>query len=205
MWTRDTSDGQISNPLRGVRQSRKGREAKKQKALRETKAHEANKQNLGGDKHRSKGARHDIWKICGSVWEVELSKPRYDWWPYAKGMIRRYPALREKYADLHSTTITPSYSGMPGGGGDGRTVERTIIRELPSTEQREYEAVRRAIATTERYRDGLDRLKIIKMMYWDKTHTMEGAALMIPCSIATAKRWNGEFVRLVASYYGLMD
>lgn len=26
-----------------------------------------------------------------------MSRPRYDWWPYVKGMIRRYPALAEQY------------------------------------------------------------------------------------------------------------
>ena len=26
-----------------------------------------------------------------------MSKPRYDWWSYVKGMIRRYPELRRRY------------------------------------------------------------------------------------------------------------
>lgn len=39
-----------------------------------------------------------------------------------KGMIRRYPALREQ-EDLHSQSVTASYSGMPLGGGTGRSIE----------------------------------------------------------------------------------
>lgn len=45
-----------------------------------------------------------------------MSTPRYDWWPYVKGMIRRYPELCHKEAALHDTTITANISGMPGGG-----------------------------------------------------------------------------------------
>lgn len=134
-----------------------------------------------------------------------MSRPRYDWWPYVKGIIRRYPALKEQYADLHSQSVTASYSGMPHGSGVGRPIEALAIRELPTNSQREYEAVRRAIDLTERYPNGRQRLAIVKMVLWDKQYTLEGAALQIPCGIATAWRWHQEFIRLVASKYGLMD
>lgn len=133
-----------------------------------------------------------------------MSKPRYDWWPYVKGMIRRYPALRERYRDLHMPSMTADYSGMPHGGS-GRPLEALAIRELPSTQQREYEAVRRAVETTQRYRNGLDRLKVVRLVLWDRSHTLEGAALMVPCGVATAWRWHGEFIKLVAAFYGLLD
>lgn len=134
-----------------------------------------------------------------------MSRPRYDWWPYVKGMIRRYPALREQYRDLHSFSMVADYSGMPRGGGEGRALEEIAIRELSSTSQREYEAVRRAIATTERYRNGADRLKVIDLVLWRRSHTLEGAALMVPCSYDAAQSYHEEFIKLVASYYGLMD
>ena len=134
-----------------------------------------------------------------------MSKPHYDWWGYVKGMIRRYPALKEELSDIRSTSETASYSGMPGGSGPSRTTELVAIRELPTTKQREYEAVRRAIATTERYRDGRDRLKVIRLVFWDGTHTLDGAALQVPCSFWTAQNWHCEFIRLVASYYGFLD
>lgn len=44
-----------------------------------------------------------------------VSKPRYKWWGYVKGMIRDYPALKERYAELHSTSMVADYSGMPRG------------------------------------------------------------------------------------------
>lgn len=134
-----------------------------------------------------------------------MSKPRYDWWPYVKGFIRRYPGLKAEYDDLHSQSITQAYSGMPGGGNDGRGLERAAIRELPCTKQREYEAVRRAVVMTERYRNGQDRMKVIRLVLWDRSHTLEGAAMAVPCHYKTAQGWHNEFIRLVASYYGLMD
>lgn len=134
-----------------------------------------------------------------------MSKPRYDWWPYVKGMIRRYPELAREYEDLHSQAITQAYTGMPGGGGDCRAMESVAIRELPGTRQREYEAVRRAIAATERYPNGRSRLKVVKLVLWDRSHTLEGAALVVPCSYMTARRYHHEFICLVAEFYGLMD
>lgn len=101
--------------------------------------------------------------------------------------------------------MTANYSGMPGGGGDGRGLEALAVRELPGTRQREYEAVRRAVAATQRMRTGADRLRIIRMVLWEGTHTLEGAARRIPCSVRHAKEWHGDFIRLVASNYGLMD
>lgn len=120
-------------------------------------------------------------------------------------MIRRYPVLREQYEDLHSQSVTASYSSMPHGGGAGRPIEALAIRELPTNSQREYEAVHQAIALTERYPNGRQRLEIIRMVLWDRRYTLEGAALQVPCGVASAKRYHGDFVKLVAKNYGFLD
>lgn len=136
-----------------------------------------------------------------------MSKPRYDWWPYVKGMIRRYPQMKAEYAELHIQSMVADYSGMPrgGSGGASRTVESLALRELPRTQQREYEAVRQAIAITERYQNGGARLQVIDLVLWKHSHTLEGASLTIPSSVDTAKNWHKQFVKLVAKCYGLMD
>ena len=134
-----------------------------------------------------------------------MSKPRYPWWGYVKAMIREYPTLRERYADLHAQSMTADYSGMPRSGGAARGTEEIAIRELPSTKQREYEAVRRAIAQTERYCNGRQRLAVIRLVFWGGGKTLAGAAFQVPCGIATAKRWHGEFIKLVAENSGLLD
>lgn len=134
-----------------------------------------------------------------------MSKPRYDWWGYVKGMIRRYPALAEEYKELHTQTVTADISGMPRGGGAGRTTEMIAIRELPSTRQREYESVRQAIRITNRMPNGVDRIKLIELVFWRQSHTLEGAAMCIPCSYRQARRYHTDFIFAVAKAYGLMD
>lgn len=108
-----------------------------------------------------------------------MSKPKHYWWGYVKGMIRNYPSLVKKYGGQPASILT--------------------------TEGREYNAVMRAVADTERCCNGMERLKIIRMVLWEGNHTLAGAALMIPCHEDTAKAWHGEFIKTVAFYYGLMD
>lgn len=134
-----------------------------------------------------------------------MSKPRYRWWGYVKSIIRQYPSLKQEYESLHEQSVTASMTGMPGSGGASRGTEDIAIRELPYTKQREYEAVKRAVAATERMTAGLDRLKVIDLVFWKRSHTLDGAALVIPCSYMTARRYHAEFITLVASFYGLLD
>lgn len=135
-----------------------------------------------------------------------MSRTRYGWWAYVKDMIRRYPALSQEYADLHMQSITADYSGMPhGSGGETRTVENLAMRELPHNAQREYEAVRAAIARTKVLSNGTDRLKIIDLVFWRRSHTLEGAAASIPVSYRQAQRYHAEFILLVAQKFGFLD
>lgn len=134
-----------------------------------------------------------------------MSRPRYDWWPYVKGMIRRYPALKLELQQLQGQSITPNYSGVSVKSGTSRSTELTAIRELPTTKQREYEAVRRAIETTERMTASRDRLRIIDLVFWKRSHTLSGAALMIPCHYNTAQKYHADFILTVAAFYGLLD
>lgn len=97
------------------------------------------------------------------------------------------------------------YSGMPHGGGAARSTELIAIRELPTQKQREYEAVRKAIEATERMPGGRDRIKVIDLVFWRRSHTLEGAALTIPCSYRTAQRYHEEFIRQVGGNMGFLD
>ena len=134
-----------------------------------------------------------------------MSTPRYDWWPYVKGMIRRYPALCREYEELHTTNVTANLSGMPGSHSGSRTVENIAIRELPATKQREYEAVRRAIETLQNAPGGMDKLKVIELMYWKRSHTLDGAAMSVGYSYAEGRKLHRHFIYAVAQNYGLLD
>ena len=117
-----------------------------------------------------------------------MSKPRYRWWGYAKAVIRSYPQLMEEYAPSFPDDVT---------GLDARTLTRTS--------QREYMAVRQAVSETLDMPNGADRLRLVNMVFWTRTCTLEGAAMQIPCSYPTAQRWHGEFIQRVALKLGLMD
>ena len=133
-----------------------------------------------------------------------MSNPRYDWWPYVKGMIRRYPALVQKQACLHDICITAKISGMPHGTGISNPTEQAALRDLPEINRREMQAVQGAIAQTERSVAGQDKMRVIQLVYWKRSHTLSGAAVELHCSEPTVKRWNGDFIRDVAKNFGLL-
>lgn len=132
-----------------------------------------------------------------------MSTPRYEWWGHVKSVIRRYPHLCQKAADLHSVRITPSYEGLPGGGSRSDKTANAALRQLPDLERIELEAVQAAIHTTEAMPDGRRRMELLRLYYWRRSHTLFGAATKVGVSERTAKRWNGEFVEAVAKNLGI--
>ena len=132
-----------------------------------------------------------------------MSRPRYRWWGFVKRMIRDYRGLKVVYDDLHSQSITANTSGMPKGGGNGRAIESITMRRLPEDDQKAYDAVSRAVELTSLLPDGKDRLDLIRYVYWcKKSHNIKDAALLCHVSGITAKRWHGDFVRLVGQCFG---
>lgn len=134
-----------------------------------------------------------------------MSKPRYRWWGYVRRVIGAYPELLAELEDRKRPSATASYG--VGGGGRGGTSDptgRSATRQLGAQEQKELEAVEAAIAHTRRLPSGRERLRIIELVCWRRTHTIEGAARLIPCGAATAKRYHVDFVYCVAGYMGLI-
>lgn len=133
-----------------------------------------------------------------------MSKPRYDWWSYVKGMIRRYPELCAKQEELRKTNLSPDLSGMPHGHGKiSDPVADAALRELPEINRREMEAVRKAIEETKRLDTGEERLRMVQLVFWDRTHTLEGAAQKCHISYITACRWHKDFILLTGKIFGL--
>lgn len=136
---------------------------------------------------------------------MPMSRPHYGWWGYVKDIIRRYPTLCEQEKALHETCISPDLNGMPHGSGTPTDpVADAALRELPEINRRELEAVRQAIAETLTLDTGQERLQVIRCVFWDKTHTLEGAAMKLHISYVTARRWHGEFIRLVGKIFGFL-
>lgn len=134
-----------------------------------------------------------------------MSTPRYGWWPYAKNMVRAYPGLQEEWRNIHEQSITSACSGMPHNGGASRTVETIAARQMPKGRQKEFDAVSRAIELTKLMDNGAERMELIRLVHWKKSHTIAGAARSLHCSEETAKRWHGSFIRLVGKCYGFEE
>lgn len=82
---------------------------------------------------------------------------------------------------------------------------RSRSSELSGVELREHEAVKKAVVETMKMDGGSNRLKVIGMVHWERTRTLEGAALAIPCGAATAARWQRRFFEEVARNRDLLD
>lgn len=133
-----------------------------------------------------------------------MSKPRYPWWGYVKNVIRSYPSLQREYDELHEQSITASMSGMPGGNGVSRGTENIALRQLPGPKQKEYEAVKAAVGLTHRMATGEERMKVVELVFWKQSHTLNGAAIRANISYDTAINYHGDFIMLVAYFRELI-
>lgn len=133
-----------------------------------------------------------------------MSKPRERWWGFARRMIRDYPALKREWNDLHTQSMVANMSGMPGGGSAGRTVESIALRQLPEQDdQKDFDAVSRAIEETELLVDGQRHIDLISLVYWSRRSIrLKDAAVKLNISEQTAKYWHRDFVRLVGKHRG---
>ena len=90
---------------------------------------------------------------------------------------------------------------------------KAIIQEYPKVQPsdlsgvalREHEAVKKAVGDTLKLDGGTNRMSVISMVHWKQTHTLEGAALAVPCGYATAARWQRRFFEEVARNRDLLD
>lgn len=67
----------------------------------------------------------------------------------------------------------------------------------------EISAVEAAIEETKQLIDGSERLRLIDLVLWKRTHTLQGAAMVVYVSERTAQEWNRQFIYLVAEKRGL--
>lgn len=145
-----------------------------------------------------------------------MSRPRYWWWASVRAAIRQYPALQAKKDELQAMQVTKAVKSIkgkggelhdfymtPGGGGNGRTVERLALAELPPAEERILEAVRLAIEATEASRDGREHMAMLRDYYFRRM-SMRDAAQRAYVDVKTAQRWNGVFARRVARGLGYL-
>lgn len=84
---------------------------------------------------------------------------------------------------------------------------KEVIRKYPQglVTEMEKKAVSEAIYSTETMPNGYERLKIVDLTFWKKSHTLQGAANEIPCDYWTARKWRADFIELTAEKFGLLS
>lgn len=116
-----------------------------------------------------------------------------------------YPSRCIRYNMLHSMSVTAGYSGeLNLQKGINRATEKAAIKELAPREQQEMEAVCKALERIHGTMDGMQKIKLIDLFYFKRSHTLYGAAMKTACSERTAKRWNTEFLTYVGIELGYL-
>lgn len=100
---------------------------------------------------------------------------------------------------------------MPGR----RAYMREILREYPRAKKKPpgdrtdkenslVDIVDRTLSEIERMRDGRHRVELIRLTYFDRSHTLYGAAMTIPVSERQAKKWNNVLMMVMAEKMQLL-
>ncbi|MBQ2277769.1 MAG: hypothetical protein II333_04290 [Clostridia bacterium] len=84
---------------------------------------------------------------------------------------------------------------------------KTVIRryaDCPDVlSDSEFSAVQRAVEFTRVLPDGDLRMRLVRLVLWDRTHTVAGAALVLYISESTAQDWHAQFIKSAAVCMGL--
>ena len=120
-------------------------------------------------------------------------------------MARNYPILCRELEEKQSISTTANYSAGPRGSGEARGTESAAIRQLSPVKMREYEAVRKAVEDSSSVPgNGHLRVNLVEMVYFKRTHTLEGVCQVLHISYGTAKNYNHDFLCCVAKNFGLL-
>ena len=109
-----------------------------------------------------------------------------------------------EYKQSMMPTCTANYSGMSGGSGPsdptGQAAERLLMSQYIQTTERNIAAVERTLLDCDEC-----TMKLIDLVYWRRTHTVEGAGNKVGMSTATAYRRVNGVLCLLAMEMGLVN
>ena len=136
----------------------------------------------------------------------QMGKAKEPYWSYVKAIIKEYPALKKQLNRPLEQRITAHFDNGGRGSRVSNPTQDCVIHDLPPKLQRKYDAISGAIEKTKMlYPDNAqERLQVINLVYWKQSHTIEGAAMRIPCHRNVAGHWQGDFIRMVADELDLV-
>ena len=124
-----------------------------------------------------------------------------DWRREARRALRDYPRLKRKQGN-NEQQITAQYSGVAVQHSASRVTEEIALRStLTEREENIISAVEMAMWMQQHYPNGAERVRMMELVYFKRTHTIEGAAEIVHYSPDALWRWNTEI--LTAVYVGL--
>lgn len=128
-----------------------------------------------------------------------MSRRSNGWRQAARAAAYSYPELRREL-DALQAGIGRDLDGLPGSRDARRSTEDAALRELEYWKQRRLDAVEHAVRISATLTSGQSRVKLIELLYFTRRcPDLQTAALMVPCSVQTAKLWNSDFLLLVRS------
>ena len=123
------------------------------------------------------------------------------WRSEARTALRLYPKLKRRQGE-NEMQITPAYGGAAVQHSASRTTEDVALRStLTEREENIISAVEFMLSMQRRYANSKERLRMVELVYFKHTHTIDGAADVVHYSPDALWRWNGEI--LTAVYVGL--
>ena len=119
------------------------------------------------------------------------------WRSEARRALRDYPRIKRRQGD-NEMQITPVYGGAAVQHSASRTTENVALRStLTEREENVISAVEFMVAMQSRYYNAEARMKMLSLVYFRRTHTMQGAAMEVGYNINTVKSWNTEMLTAV--------
>ncbi len=119
------------------------------------------------------------------------------WRSEAKNALRMYPRAKRKHAETDAR-LTPVYGGTAGSHAARRTTEDVALKgKLTPHEENVISAVEFMMRMQSAYPNAEERMKMIRLVYFQRTHTLEGAAMECHYSDRAVKRWNAEILTAV--------
>ena len=120
------------------------------------------------------------------------------WRTEARAALRNYPKAKRRQNETGEMQITPAYNGQPGSHTARRTTEDVALRvKLTPYEENVIAAVEFMMKMQCAYPNAEERMRMIKLVYFRRTHTLEGAAMECHYADRTVKRWNNEILTAV--------
>lgn len=108
--------------------------------------------------------------------------------------------MRIRADEMQRVSVTAAYGPQAGHSSQpSRTTETAALRQLTGKEQEELYAVEAAIAAS-----SAETVQLIRMVFWRRSHTLQGAALELHLSYRSARRRQADFLRRVARHRGLL-